>query len=221
MNALNRQLQEELRTAVAQLAAGRCHPGGGDLRRAEGVCRRSGCQRVRRDEPCRHGARRGAAEYLLGRGGEAAQARSRRGHRIRARRRVRTGPRRRLPGQRRRCALGSTRGTAGNHPRLRRNATATAVDRAREGQGSHIYRAIRPGRRSPRDRASSMWWSRRPRFMPPRSNWRRSSPPVPHWLCGRPRPPSTAGWMPTWRADSASNPTCSPRCSPRPIALLG
>ena len=109
------------------------------------------------------------------------QAGDRRGHRLRARRRLRARADRRLPGQRRQRQVGPARDPARHHPRRRRHAAAAAADRPGQGQGPDLHRPVRR-RRTRRSRSGwSTWSCRPPRCTRPRWRWRRSSPRARRW----------------------------------------
>ena len=122
------------------------------------------------------------------------QAGHRRGHRLRARRRLRAGAVRRLPGARRLGEDRPARDPARRHPRRRRHAAAGPAGRAGEGQGP---RSSPAGTSAPRRRWRSAWptpSSRTTRSTRPRWRWRGSSPPVRRWRWPPPSGRSTRAW---------------------------
>ena len=96
--------------------------------------------------------RSGALQSRVHRGRPDPQAGRRRGHRLRARRRLRARAVRRRPVRRRRRHARPARDPARHHPRRRRHPAADPAGRPEQGQGPHLHRPVRQGRRGARDR---------------------------------------------------------------------
>ena len=137
----------------------------------------------------------------------------RRGHRRRARRRVRARPGVRLP---RRVGAGPARPArdpARHHPGRRRHPAPAPPGRAGPGQGPHLHRP--PGRRRrgarhrPGRRGRPAGRGARPGASPRPPSWPRAPSSPTGWPSGR----STGAWTSPWTAASTSSRSSSSRSS--------
>ena len=167
MNALDVQVQEEIRAAAHRGDRARRRQGRRGVGRRARLRRRRGRQGDGRHVLHRHGqALRRAAVGLL-RGRADPQAGRGGGQRLRPRRRLRARAVRRHPHRRRRRDPRPAGDPARHHPGRRRHPAADPPRRAQPGQGPRSSRAgsSRPTRRWPS--ASSTGWSRPPRCTTP------------------------------------------------------
>ena len=153
MNALNVQVQEEIRAAAAEATerddvravvvygGERVFAAGADVKEMADM---SYTDMVKRS---------GAAAVRVHRGRADPQAGRRGGHRLRARRRLRARAVRRRPDRRRQRRARPARDPARDHPRRRRHPAADPAGRPEQGQGPHLHRPLRQGRRGAGDRA--------------------------------------------------------------------
>ena len=170
MNALNVQVQEEIRAAAREASerddvkavvvygGERVFAAGADIKEMVDM---SYVDMVRRS---------GAAPVVVHRRRVDPQAGRRGHHRLRPRRRVRAGPVRRRAVRRRGRRDRAAGGPARDHPRRRRHPAADPAGRAQPREGHHLHRPLRrrPTRRS---RSGSSTGSCRPTRCTPR-RWR-------------------------------------------------
>ena len=171
MNALNVQVQEEIRAAAAEATARddvkavvvyggeRVFAAGADIKE---MAEMSYVDMVQRS---------GAAPVGVHRGGPDPQAGRRRDHRLRPRRRLRAGAVRRRPLRRRGRRARPARDPARHHPRRRRHPAADPAGRPEPGQGHHLHRPLRQGRRGAGHRAGRPRRARPTRCTPRRVAW--------------------------------------------------
>ena len=162
MNALNVQMQEEIRAAAAEATARddvkavvvyggeRVFAAGADVKEMADM---SYADMVQRSGRAPVGAHQRRAHPEAGR---------RRDHRLRARRRLRAGAVRRRPLRRRGRRPRPARDPARHHPRRRRHPAADPPGRPEPGQGHHLHRSVREGRRGAGDRPGRPRRTRRP-----------------------------------------------------------
>ena len=214
MNALDVQVQEEIRACAAEAATRddvravivyggeRVFAAGADVKEMADM------------SYARHGRPLGRPAVRLHRRRADSQAGGRSGHRLRPRRRLRARAVRRRPDRGGGRHARPARDPARRHPRRRRHPAAHPARRALPGQGHHLHRPVREGRRGAADRAGRpgrrrrRGVRRRPRPGPASSRRPRRS------RCGPPRSPSTGAsrstWTPGWRSSGSSSPRCSP-----------
>ncbi len=223
MNALDVQMQEEIRACAARGDRPRRRQGGGRLRRGAGLRGRRGRQGDGRRCPTRTWSSAPRWLTVLGhRRRPDPQADGRGGHRLRARRRLRAGDVRRHPDRRRRRGARPARGAARDHPGRRRHPAADAAGRPGQGQGHHLHRTVREGRRGAERSGWSTGWSPRRRSTTRRSRGRGSSATPRRTRCGPPRTrdrPGSRG-RPRHRAGDRAR-SSSPASSPPRTAASG
>ena len=152
MNALNVQVQEEIRAAATEATerddvravvvygGERVFAAGADIKEMTDM---SYTDMVKRS---------GAAAVGLHRGRQDPQAGRRRGQRLRPRRWLRARAVRRRPVRRRGRRARPAGDPARHHPGRRRHPAAHPAGRAEQGQGPDLHRPVRQGRRGARDR---------------------------------------------------------------------
>ncbi len=193
MNALNAQVQEEIRAAATEAAerddvqavvvwgGERVFAAGADIKEMNDMSYTDMVQRS------------GGLQSALHRGREDPQAGRRRGQRLRARRRLRARALRGRPVRRRGRRARPARDPARHHPRRRRHPAAHPPGRAQQGQGPDLHRPLRQGRRGARDRPGRPGRRAPTRCTPRRWPGPASSPAPRRTPCGRRRRASTAG----------------------------
>ena len=176
MNALDKQMQEEIRAAaleaterddvraVVVYGGERVFAAGADIKE---MAEMSYTDMV---------ARSGGLQSAFDRRRPDPQARRRRGHRLRPRRRLRARAVRRPAHRRRQRDPRPARDPARHHPRRRRHPAAHPAGRPEHGQGPDLHRPLRQGRRGAGDRPRGPAWSPPSRCTPRRWPGRGSSP---------------------------------------------
>ena len=86
---------------------------------------------------------------------------------------------------------------ARRHPRRRRHPAAAAAGRPGAGEGDHLHRPLRRRRGGAAHRPGRPGRARPTTSTPPRARWRPASSAARRWPCAPPRRPSTGGWRPT------------------------
>jgi enoyl-CoA hydratase/carnithine racemase len=196
MNAISFQVQDELRAACAEATERddvRAVVYGGERVFAAGndVKEMARCRTPTWSRPA-------AASVRGDRDRPDPQAGRRGGHRLRARRWLRAGAVRRRPVRRGQRRPRPARDPARHHPRRRRHPAADASGRSQQGEGPHLHRPVRQGRRGARDRAGR---PRRPadQVYAEALAWAAQFTGAAAWRSGRPRRASTAASRSTSR----------------------
>ena len=214
MNAISRQVQEEL-VVVAAEAATRADVRavvvyGGEKVLAAGADVKEMAKMSYADMAAR--VARGVGR--LRRDGHHPEAHRGRDHRLRARRRHGAGAGLRPAHRGRQRQARPARDPARRHPGRRRHPAARPADRPVAREGPHPHRADGGGRRGARDRPRRRGRARR-RGVRAGDGVRRAVREGPvGGLRGREARRSTAGWTPTCAPASTWRPTCSRRSSP-------